>query len=80
MTSRKEFESWVLNEYSNQHMGKFATCEYHSTTVEHCWKSWQASRAALAIATPKVFPDDSVSGVCAKYSAAMKASGLKVKP
>lgn len=43
---REEFEAWVLREYPNQHMGRFATGEYHSTVIEHCWQAWQASRAA----------------------------------
>ena len=41
---REEFEAWVLREYPNQHMGRFATGEYHSTAIEHCWQAWQASR------------------------------------
>ena len=42
---REEFEVWILSEYPNQHMGKFADDEYHSTTIQHCWLAWQASRA-----------------------------------
>ncbi|MBL7231639.1 MAG: DUF551 domain-containing protein [Pseudomonas sp.] len=45
---REEFEASVLSEYPNQNMGKFATGEYQSTTIEHCWWAWQKSRQALA--------------------------------
>ncbi|WP_439885625.1 hypothetical protein ACTACK_10445 [Pseudomonas syringae] len=51
---REEFEAWVLREYPNQHMGRFATGEYHSTVIEHCWQAWRASRAALVIELPKI--------------------------
>ncbi|WP_440062613.1 hypothetical protein ACTACQ_05250 [Pseudomonas syringae] len=44
---REEYEAWVLSKYPNQHMGRFATGEYHSTVIEHCWQAWQASREAL---------------------------------
>ncbi len=40
----EEFEAWVLSEYPNQLMGKFADGEYHSTTIQYCWLAWQASR------------------------------------
>ncbi|MEE5149082.1 hypothetical protein V2J91_23590 [Pseudomonas alliivorans] len=46
---REEFETWVLREYPNQHMGRFATGEYHSTVIEHCWQAWQASREVEAL-------------------------------
>lgn len=50
---REEFEAWVLSDYPNQHMGRFATGEYHSTVIEHCWQAWQASREALVIELPE---------------------------
>lgn len=53
---REEFEAWVLREYPNQHMGRFATGEYHSTVIEHCWQAWQASREALVIELPEEQP------------------------
>ncbi|MCD5994203.1 hypothetical protein KDX38_10755 [Pseudomonas sp. CDFA 602] len=43
---RAEFEKWVLSNYPSQHMGRFATGEYHSTVIEDCWVAWQA-RAKL---------------------------------
>ncbi|WP_395599055.1 hypothetical protein AB4P95_11705 [Pseudomonas sp. A1437] len=46
---REEFEAWVLSEYPNQRMSKFADGEYHSTTIQHCWLSWQAARATREI-------------------------------
>ncbi|RMS14543.1 hypothetical protein ALP72_02112 [Pseudomonas coronafaciens pv. coronafaciens] len=49
---REEYEAWVLSKYPNQHMGRFATGEYHSTVIEHCWQAWQASREALVIELP----------------------------
>lgn len=49
---REEFEAAVLSEYPNQNMGKFATGEYQSTTIEHCWWAWQKSREALVITLP----------------------------
>ncbi|AVI85622.1 hypothetical protein YA0016_08480 [Pseudomonas syringae] len=49
---REEYEAWVLREYPNQHMGRFATGEYHSTVIEDCWLAWKASREALALARP----------------------------
>ena len=45
---RERFEAWVLSEYPNQHMGKFADDKYHSTTIQHCWLAWQASRAVAS--------------------------------
>ncbi|CAI8908159.1 MULTISPECIES: hypothetical protein [Pseudomonas syringae group] len=50
---REEYEAWVLREYPNQHMGRFATGEYHSTVIEDCWQAWQASREAPVIELPK---------------------------
>lgn len=52
---REEFEASVLSEYPNQNMGKFATGEYQSTTIEHCWWAWKKSREALVIELPEDF-------------------------
>lgn len=52
---REEFEASVLSEYQNQNMGKFATGEYQSTTIEHCWWAWKKSREALVIELPEDF-------------------------
>lgn len=51
---REEFEASVLSEYPNQNMGKFATGEYQSTTIEHCWWAWKKSREALVIELPQI--------------------------
>ncbi|WP_122593239.1 hypothetical protein [Pseudomonas viridiflava] len=61
---REEFEAWVLREYPNQHMGRFATGEYHSTVIEHCWQAWQASREALVIELPAEDPRGTGPGDC----------------
>ncbi len=51
---REEFEASVLSEYPNQNMGKFATGEYQSTTIEHCWWAWKKSREVLVIELPQI--------------------------
>lgn len=52
---REEFEVSVLSEYPNQNMGRFATGDYQSTTIEHCWWAWKKSREALVIELPEDF-------------------------
>ncbi|WP_256819189.1 hypothetical protein [Pseudomonas putida] len=51
---REQFEAWVLRDYPNQNMRRFNNGEYCSTTVEHCWLSWQASREAVVVELPNV--------------------------
>ncbi|WP_095114738.1 hypothetical protein [Pseudomonas sp. Irchel 3F3] len=46
---REQFEAWVLRDYPNQNMRRFNNGEYCSTTVEHCWLSWQASREVVVV-------------------------------
>ncbi|WKW34375.1 hypothetical protein KIH13_12415 [Pseudomonas viridiflava] len=88
---REEYEVWVLREYPNQHMGRFATGEYHSTVIEDCWQAWQASREALVIELPKDFGTETgkpfgdllclVSNAAfSECRKAIKAAGVKVKP
>lgn len=61
---REEFEASVLSEYPNQNMGKFATGEYQSTTIEHCWWAWQQSRKVLVIELPTENPLGTGPGDC----------------
>jgi hypothetical protein len=93
---REEFEASVLSEYPNQNMGKFATGEYQSTTIEHCWWAWKASREALVIELPAspYMPDsepESMTGyeigeaqgrcdMWASVREAIESAGLKVTP
>lgn len=83
MSVREQFEAAVLNEYPNQNMGKFATGEYQSTTIEHCWWAWQASRAAVVVNLPKTIhaggPDDDIYWP-QDVRAAIEAAGVKVAP
>ncbi len=51
---REEFEVSVLSEYPNQNMGRFATGDYQSTTIEHCWWAWKKSREVLVIELPQI--------------------------
>ena len=74
---REEFEASVLSEYPNQNMGKFATGEYQSTTIEHCWWAWMKSREVLVIDLPKVIGSLMYSS---DVYEAVEAAGLKVKP
>lgn len=83
---REEFEAAVLSEYPNQNMGKFASGEYQSTTIEHCWWAWQASRASIEVELPDYtnpfyggdnFDECQYAADCEK---AIEAAGLKVKP
>ena len=74
---REEFEASVLSEYPNQNMGKFATGEYQSTTIEHCWWAWKKSREVLVIDLPKVIGSLMYSS---DVYEAVEAAGLKVKP
>lgn len=74
---REEFEASVLSEYPNQNMGKFATGEYQSTTIEHCWWAWKKSREALVVDLPKVIGSLMYSS---DVYEAVEAAGLKVKP
>lgn len=75
---REEFEASVLSEYPNQNMGKFATGEYQSTTIEHCWWAWKKSREVLVIELPD---EDGMQGHlwAPDVVAAMEAAGVKVK-
>ncbi|MNJ28178.1 hypothetical protein D3C77_227070 [compost metagenome] len=50
---REQFEAWVLREHPSQNMGRFTDGEYQSTTVQHCWLSWQASREAVVVELPE---------------------------
>lgn len=80
---REEFEASVLSEYPNQNMGKFATGEYQSTTIEHCWWAWKKSREALVIELPEYYEYDSpgeVIPVLKDCRAAIQAAGVRVKP
>lgn len=77
---REEFEAAVLSEYPNQNMGKFASGEYQSTTIEHCWWAWQASRAAIEVELPAPAVQ---GGNCIRDHAirdTLESLGLKVKP
>ena len=73
---REEFEASVLSEYPNQNMGKFATGEYQSTTIEHCWWAWKKSREVLVIDLPKVIGSLMYSS---DVYEAVEAAGLRVK-
>lgn len=86
---REEFEAWVLSEYPNQNMGRFADGEYHSMTIQYCWLAWQASRAAVVVEPS--WPDhydytnSDIAGAAvldcrSAFQKAMRAQGLKVKP
>ena len=93
---REEFEAWVLSEYPNQRMSKFAGGEYHSTTIQYCWLAWQASRNILAIELPPepTAPDEpeeaiddsfmdgyyAAQGMRNACAQNIKAAGLKVNP
>ncbi|MGY2320405.1 hypothetical protein [Pseudomonas azotoformans] len=46
---REEYEAWVLSEYPNQRMSKFADGEYHSTTIQYCWLAWQDARLPAGV-------------------------------
>lgn len=82
--SREVFEAWVLREYPNQIMGRFNNGEYYSTTVQHCWLAWQASRQELVVELPGVHADAYDPLADADYQARCRevitAQGLKVKP
>lgn len=75
---REEFEASVLSEYPNQNMGRFATGDYQSTTIEHCWWAWKKSREVLVIELPD---EDGMQGHlwAPDVVAAMEAAGVKVK-
>ncbi|WP_440090125.1 hypothetical protein [Pseudomonas fragariae (ex Marin et al. 2024)] len=85
---REEFEAWVLSEFPNQHMGKFADGEYHSTTLHYCWMAWQAAREALVIERPEKCEFAELDGPYHKgyrqgvrnMVDAIEAAGVKVKP
>lgn len=44
------------------------------------WEGWQASREAVVVELPKIYPDESVSSVHVKCVRAIEAQGLKVAP
>ncbi|MDD2062980.1 hypothetical protein [Pseudomonas sp. 25571] len=78
---REQFEAWVLREYPNQNMRQFSSGEYCSTTVHHCWLSWQASREAVVVE----LPNEWVTNVGTMLPPpgvrrAIEAQGLKVAP
>ncbi len=78
MGIREEFEAWVLREYPNQHMGQFANGECHSTTIQHCWLSWQASRESLVVELPDEEPG--YMYYAPHMVAALEAAGVRIKP
>ena len=79
---REEFEVSVLSEYPNQNMGRFATGDYQSTTIEHCWWAWKKSREVLVIEWPDrhtyTIPDCAGAAILDCRTAFSKA--VKVKP
>ena len=80
---REEFEAWAITcawlGLSDECMEREET-GYVGLELHAAWLAWQASRAAVVVELPKIFPDDSLSLVCSKYSQALEAAGLKVKP
>jgi len=81
---REEFEVWVLRECPNQTMGRFNDGEYHSTTVQYCWLSWQASREAVIVTLPQITGREYDPLADADYREgcreAIEAQGLRVTP
>ncbi|CAM8504038.1 hypothetical protein KVG90_21550 [Klebsiella pneumoniae] len=51
---REQFEEWLtsLPGFEKADVGKREDGKYNYSETEWCWKSWQASRAALEIALP----------------------------
>ncbi|OPB16722.1 hypothetical protein BFW91_01155 [Pseudomonas fluorescens] len=77
---REEFEASVLSEYPNQNMGKFATGEYQSTTIEHCWWAWQQSRKTLVVELPQQSGANRDWNQAIRYChQAIEAAGVRVK-
>ena len=69
---REEFEAW----WSQDSQAELrSSCAKGWTEVV-----WRASRAAIVVEMPRVFPGETVSRVCAKHSEAIQAAGVRVKP
>lgn len=49
---REEFEEWLKARYWGEGLGRFDDGEYHKTSIQYMWESWQASRAALVVELP----------------------------
>ncbi|MEE3929669.1 hypothetical protein V2I84_05255 [Pseudomonas viridiflava] len=76
---REEYEAWVLREYPSQHMGRFATGEYHSTVIEDCWLAWRASREELLISMPIDVTGGLYRLAVEDCTRCIEAAGVKVK-
>lgn len=83
--TREDFEEWVLGKWPETDLHIFNDGEYCGFTLQHCWKAWQASRAAVVVALPDggtseeyAYGTPVVARGVALY--AIQAAGLKVKP
>ncbi|WJO34803.1 hypothetical protein [Pseudomonas monteilii] len=78
---REQFEVWVLENYPGNHMGRFATGEYHGVYTELAWKAWQASREAVTVELPQQSGANRDWNQAIRYcQQAVEAHGLKVQP
>lgn len=84
MTSREQFEEWAKE---NGMSLVYGDCDYVYSPTVWAWKAWQASRAAIEVATPWLCGDGDNDtewtqgyndGVMATEKAIISA-GLKVK-
>lgn len=82
MDSREQFEEWahrkaVVSGY--QHLAFLLTKNedgsYRTTWVDSAWTGWQASRKAIEIELPFLFPF-----YRQEVTEVLNAAGLKVKP
>ena len=83
---REEFEAWAIADaQTTDKTLKFERVDEWYLGPDHQvmnlgWAVWQASRDAIVVEMPRVFPGETVSRVCAKHSEAIKAAGVRVKP
>ena len=79
--SREQFETWMMDNWPEQYLGRFATGEYQGFTVQHCWTAWQASRQALVVELPQQSGVNHDWNQAIRYChQAIEAAGVRTKP
>lgn len=79
--SREQFEAWHKRETAAfVAAGELEAARHMKAFKQTMLATWEASREAVVVDMPKIFPDESVSSVHSKCVRAIEAQGLKVKP
>lgn len=83
MTSREQFEKFIMSVAGNVSMQTFRVHDaiyYKDAHIQGMWRAWQASRAAIEVELLEEVSIDCVSGYYADdIVSAIESQGLKVK-